>query len=177
MVMEPAPISEQLRKLVALALRHGVERVEDARTDRMPFAFWESDEAQQYCSYATGGAKAALEFAWEQVEAEATRIERYAVGWYGNHECDGKSWDAIFIEAGEREAPLGHRVCLRFVLAAPGSANEKVGEPIDLDRPQSRIYGRGAPAGTGTGPRGCLAGVLMLGVMGAILGAATWCWR
>jgi hypothetical protein len=140
--MSDAPTDEvKLNELMFQVLDHAVASIKDAGGLLIPFSITEDAGGEKKLTrYAAERLEECEAQAKKSVEEMKASIVRYALAWDGFVTIDGKKWDALLIEAGDKVGASGILLCQRYqkkVFFWKGV--EPVGNPGLLEKPPSRI--------------------------------------
>ena len=134
--------SVEFNDLMFLALDHGFASIEDCSGPLIPFviaktAAGEREMHRFVCEKLEESSQKAKEY----IEAEKSNLQIYALAWDGYITLDGKKWDAILVEAGERGNEFGLLMCQRYEKKGfIKKKNHKVGNPVLIEKPKSIIF-------------------------------------
>jgi len=140
--MSDAPTDEvKLSDLMFQVLDHAVASIADAGGPLIPFSIVEDAAGEKKLTrYVTERLEEGEAQAKKKVEEMKASIVRYALAWDGFLTIEGKKWDALLIEAGDKVAPTGILLCQRYQKKGFFRKGvEPVGNPGLLEKPQSRI--------------------------------------
>jgi len=138
-------LQQEARALVEIALTamsHAFRSIEESDGGPMvPFVMTDSEsEGRAIYRFEANSLGHALDSAQIWIEAADDEVFRYAFAWDGYITLDDEKWDALFVEAGNRTLPHGMLLCQRYA-AESGirSANRRIGEPMLVEKPDSRL--------------------------------------
>lgn len=123
-------MSEQFADLVFLALDHGVDSVRDSGGPLIPFVITEQDGIRGIQPFVTERLEDGPERAREAIAALPVSVTAYALAYDGYITLDGTKFDAILVEASERNRPAGVRMAQRYTMKEQNFAT--VGNPALL---------------------------------------------
>lgn len=136
-----SPDQIKLNDLMFLALDHAVDSIRDSGGPLTPFSITEDENGKRVLArYAGERLDESEAHGKKKIEEAKAGILRYAFAWDGFVTIDGKKWDAILAEAGDKVAERGMLLCQRY--EKEGLTKESVkpfGNPALVDKPSSRI--------------------------------------
>lgn len=130
---------ERLNNLMFQALDHAVASIADSGGPLVSFLIVEGSDGMKKLARCVTERLEEGESRVKQMvrEARATAV-RYAVAWDGFATIEGKRWDALFIEAGDKVAPTGVLLCQRYQKKGIFRKGiEPIGNPALIERPPS----------------------------------------
>lgn len=137
-------LQQEARALVEMALMamsHAFRNIEEGSGPLMPFVITDSDsEGRAIYRFEANSLGHALDSAQIWLEGADDEVSRYAFAWDGYITLDDEKWDALFVEAGDRSLPHGMLLCQRYAPeSGAGAVKRRVGEPILVEKPDSRL--------------------------------------
>lgn len=135
---------QEARALVDMALTamaHAFRCIEEGDAPLTPFVMTDSDgEGRAIYRFEAKSLGHALDSAEIWLDGVDAEVFRYAFVWDGYITLDDGRWDALFVEAGDRVLPHGMLLCQRYAPeSGAGSVNRRVGGPILVEKPDSRL--------------------------------------
>jgi hypothetical protein len=109
-------MSEKFADLVFLALDHGVESVRDSGGPFIPFVIFEQNGELGIQRFVTERLEEGPERAREAIAASPANVTAYALAYDGYLTIEGAKFDAILVEASERDRPAGVRMAQRYTI-------------------------------------------------------------
>lgn len=140
--MDAPPNNEvRLNDIMFLALDHGMESIADNSGPLIPMVFTENQKGERTLQrFVTEQLEEGVEKAKQFVEQNKSSLDRYAVAWDGLVTVQGRKWDAILVEAGDRFQDAGYLMCQRYEKKGLlKKKNVPCGSPGLLEKPLSRI--------------------------------------
>lgn len=133
--------ARELVEMALLAMSHAFRNIETGEGPLMPFVITDSDsEGRAIYRFEANSLGHALDSAQVWLEGADDEVSRYAFAWDGYITLDDEKWDALFVEAGDRTLPHGMLLCQRYVPeSGMGAVKRRVGEPILVEKPGSRL--------------------------------------
>jgi hypothetical protein len=134
-------VETRLNDITFLALDHGMGSITDGGGPLIPFALTENQNGERTLDrFVTERLEQGVERAKQFVDESKDAIDRYAVAWDGFITLEGKKWDAILVEAGDRFQETGYLMCQRYERKGfIRKRNVPVGNPALIGKPLSRI--------------------------------------
>src|SRR5262245_52001302 len=134
--------SVEFNDLMFLALDVGFASIEDCSGPLIPFVIIKKIGGERVMhKFVCEMLEESIQKAKEYIEAEKSNLQIYALAWDGYITLDGKKWDAILVEAGERGTEFGLLMCQRYEKKGLiKRRNHKVGNPVLIEKPESRIF-------------------------------------
>src|SRR5258707_6477902 len=106
---EPPNNEVRLNDIMFLALDHGMASIADDSGPLIPMVFTENQKGERTLQrFVTERLEEGVEKARQFVEQNKSSLDRYAVGWDGFVTIQGRKWDAILVEAGDRFQDTGY---------------------------------------------------------------------
>src|SRR5437660_10370696 len=131
----------KLNDVMFLALDHGMDSIDDDSAPLIPMAFIENEKGERTLQrFVTERLEEGVERAKQFVAQNKDSVARYAITWDGFITVQGRKWDAILVEAGDRFQETGYLMCQRY--EKKGLLNKKnvpCGNPALIEKPPSRI--------------------------------------
>jgi hypothetical protein len=131
----------RLNDIAFLALDHGMGSIAEGCGSLIPFAVTENAAGERTLDrFVTERIEQGVDRAKQFVDESKDKIERYAFAWDGFVTIEGRKWDAILVEAGDRHQETGYLMCQRY--EKKGLLRKKyvpVGNPAMIGKPPSRI--------------------------------------
>lgn len=131
----------KLNDLMFQVLDHALASIKESGGPLIPFSIIEDASGEKKLTrYAAERLEDGEAQAKKRIEEMKEGIVRYALAWDGFVTIQGKKWDALIIEAGDKVSPTGILLCQRYQkkgLFRKGV--EPVGNPGLLEKPASRI--------------------------------------
>jgi len=128
--------------LVLFALDHGFQSIEKEGGPLIPFTITAlADGEKRLARFVGETLEDSVAHAQESIRKNRETIVRYAVAWDGYITADDTQWDAIFVEAGDRNSPTALLFCQRYRSTEErgGSFYERVGDPALVEQVESRL--------------------------------------
>jgi hypothetical protein len=124
----------KLNDLMFQVLDQAVAEIRDAGTPLIPFSISETvTEEKTLKRYIADRLEESVEQGKKAIEASKDTILRYAMAWDGFVTIEGKKWDAIVVEAGDKVSETAIVICQRY------QDKEIIGNPALIGKPLSRI--------------------------------------
>ena len=128
----PLEMSQPFADLVFLALDHGVESVRSSGGPLTPFVVFEQNGKRELHRFAAERLEEGQQRARDAVAASSPSITAYALAYDGFITIQGTKFDAILVEASERDRPLGVRMAQRYTPKKFLRSFQTVGNPALL---------------------------------------------
>lgn len=134
-------VERKLNAITFLAIDHGMGSVSDGCCPMTAFAITEDEEGKRTLDrFITERIEQGVERAKQFVDEKRGTIERYAFAWDGFVTIEGRKWDAILVEAGDRFQDNGYLMCQRYDRKGLiRKKNVPVGNVALIGTPASRI--------------------------------------
>jgi hypothetical protein len=123
-------MSETFADLVFLALDHGVDSLRADGGPLIPFVIVVQDGEALMQRFVTERLEDGPEQAREAIAASPANVTAYALAYDGYITVEGTKFDAILVEASERDRPAGVRMAQRYTMKKEDF--ETVGNPALL---------------------------------------------
>jgi len=138
---DPGQDAHNLAELAVFALNLAFRSIEDGEGMLVPFVMTDTaDEGRTMHRFVADSMEQSRQRARDWVDEAGDAVCRYAFAWDGYVKVDDIKWDAIFVEAGDRVLPHGMLLCQRYrPRNGTGGTREVVGEPMLVDKPESRL--------------------------------------
>lgn len=145
---ERAPMTDmppddiKLNDLLFRALDHDVFSIEDNGETLIPFSLTEDASGQRTLTrYVADRVEIGVEEGKKKIEAAKHGIIRYALAYDGCLTADGRRWEALFVEAGDKVGATGVLLCQRYTRKKDWFKKGIVafGNPALVGNPPSRI--------------------------------------
>ncbi len=122
-------------------LDHAVASISDGGGPLISFSITENLAGEKKLArYVTENLEEGEAQGKKRIEEEKKEIVRYAIAWDGFVTIEGKKWDAIIVEAGDKSGETGIMLCQRYTKKGIFRKSvESVGNPGVLGNPVSRI--------------------------------------
>lgn len=125
-------MSEKFADLVFMALDHGVESVRDSGGPLIPFVVIEGEDgARGIQRFVTERLEEGPERAREAITALPASVAAYALAYDGYITIENTKFDAILVEASERDRPAGVLMAQRYIIKKENF--EIIGNPVLLE--------------------------------------------
>jgi len=112
---DPSSEEVMLNDLMFLALDHAIESIKDTGGPLTPFSITEDAAGGKILTrYAAERLEEGEILGKKKIEEAKARIVRYAFAWDGFVTIEGKKWDAILVEAGDKTRETGLLLCQRY---------------------------------------------------------------
>ena len=138
---EESPSRIKLNDVMFAVLDHAVGSVVDSGGPLIPFSMVEDEHGKRSLSrFLADRLEEGQAQAQKSIEDLKDRIVRYAFAWDGFVTIDGRRWDAILVEAGDKSGEPGVLLCQRY--EKKGLFRKRVsavGNPAMIEEPASRI--------------------------------------
>jgi len=133
--------AESLAELAVYTLKHAFYSLGAGNGLLVPFVMADSDGAGRILHrFESQALDHVTRCAHEWLDGADPAIARYAFAWDGHVTVNETRWDAVFVEAGDRILPNGLLLCQRYESGGEtGDINVAVGEPMLVDKPESRL--------------------------------------
>jgi hypothetical protein len=132
----------EFNDLMFLALDHGFDSIEKNSGPLIPFVIHQNIAGERFLNrFFCDQLEAGIDEAKKYVSRNEADIYMYAIAWDGFITLDNKKWDAIIVETGMKNKEIGILICQRY--ESKGylrKKNVKVGNPIEIGNPTSKIY-------------------------------------
>jgi hypothetical protein len=138
---EESPDQIKLNDLMFQVLDHAVASIRDSGGPLTPFSIAEDGSGEKTLTrYAAERLEEGEAQGKRKIEEARAGIVRYAFAWDGFVTIEGKKWDAILVEAGDKIEETGILLCQRYQKKGfLRKGVEPVGNPGFLGKPPSRI--------------------------------------
>jgi hypothetical protein len=123
-------MSEKFADLVFLALDHGIDSVRADGGPLIPFVVFVQDGEAFMQRFATERLEEGPELARQAIAASPANVIAYALAYDGYITIEDTKFDAILVEASERDRPAGVRMAQRYIMKEQNF--ETVGNPALL---------------------------------------------
>lgn len=136
--------SEAFAEFFFLAIDHGYGSIEDGAGPLIPFVMTVDTKGEKALHrFVTDRLEDGVAQARAHVDRNIDGLLMYAIAWDGYVTLDGARTDAIFVEAGDREQPIGVLFCQRYrppkkTLFRKAKC-ERLGNPALIDHSKSRF--------------------------------------
>ncbi len=133
--------THNLAELAVYALNLAFRSIKDGEGMLVPFVMTDTaDEGRTMHRFVADSMEQSRQRARDWLGEAEVSVYRYAFAWDGYVTVDDTKWDAIFVEAGDRILPHGMLLCQRYrPKNGNGGARQVVGEPMLVDKPESRL--------------------------------------
>ena len=134
-------IETKLNDITFMAIDHGIHSIADGVGPLIPFTIIEKSNGEKVLArFVTERIEDGLGKAKKHIEENKADIERYAIAWDGFVTIEGKKWDAILVESGDKFQDNGYLMCQRYERKGLiKKKNEQFGNPALIEKPISRI--------------------------------------
>jgi hypothetical protein len=138
---EESPDQIKLNDLMFQALDHAVASIGDSGGPLTPFSMCDEVCGKKTLTrYAAERLEESVAQGKQRIEEAKADLLRYAFAWDGFVTIEGKKWDAILVEAGDKVAETGILLCQRYQKKGFFRKGvEPVGNPALIGKPPSRI--------------------------------------
>jgi len=132
----------KLNDIMFKALDHAVFSIEDNNETLIPFSLTEDVSGKRTLTrFVADRIEVGVEEGKKKIEALKEEIHRYALAYDGYLTLEGRRWEALFVEAGDKIAETGMLLCQRYTRKKGWFKKgiEPVGNPALVGKPFSRI--------------------------------------
>ena len=140
--MSDTPTDEvKLNDLMFQALDHAVASIADSGGPLIPFSIIDTEEEEKKLTrFMAENLEEGVSQMHSNIEGAKEGIVRYALAWDGFVTIEGKKWDALLVEAGDKVSEHAVLLCQKY--KKKGFLRKgivPIGNPGLLEKPPSRI--------------------------------------
>lgn len=137
---EGTPDQKKLEELLFTVIDHAVDSIKSSGGPLIPFSITEDHAGERTLArYAAERLEEGVVLGQNSIKESKDRISRYAMAWDGRVTFEGRKWDAVIVEAGDKIGPSGLLVWQRYRPRRILKGIKPVGNPAHFDSPPSRI--------------------------------------
>lgn len=119
---------ESIIGFIELALNDAVETIKSGLDPVIPFAMtWDSDQKQALQRCVSDDYDKAVQMAHDHVRNSADALTAYCVAWSGYVTMEGTKYDAVLVEAAERNSEKAVLMAMRYIPASETNEYTEVG--------------------------------------------------